>query len=163
MQIILFHIKYYCNMQNRESTEGYSRWKVRKRHKFRKTDFNNLGISKARKGTEAVSGRISDILWHSISNTNAPCDSPSSLRYRLWLHTWYVLFWVHVSYGGLAYFLFPRFAIMFYGLRISNSRRYFSRKTGPGERRSQHPLFASSTRCKCSMEISEFGNKRVGN
>ena len=40
----------FCQRQNRESTEGYSKWKVKKRHgKFRRTGVNNYSINSPKK------------------------------------------------------------------------------------------------------------------
>ena len=63
-RIILLFIAlsdYQYSKQNRESTEGYSRLKVEKRHgKFWKTGLNNWSINKSPKGRRnQVSGRVS--------------------------------------------------------------------------------------------------------
>ena len=63
--IIALHIMFYLSIiqkfesshffksKNRESTEGYSRWKVEKRQgRIRKTGLNDWSISKSQKGTE---------------------------------------------------------------------------------------------------------------
>ena len=63
----------YPKEQNRENTEGYSRWKVEKKHdKFEKTGINNWSISKSYKGTETVPGRESVPYWYATTVANAP-------------------------------------------------------------------------------------------
>ena len=62
-----------CSKQTRESTEGYSRWKVEKRHgKFGKTSLN-WSISKFQKGgRNQVSRRVSVSWWRAIPVGNVP-------------------------------------------------------------------------------------------
>ena len=58
-----------------ESTEGFSRWKVEKRHaKFGKTGLNNWNIHKSQKGQNQVSERVSVPCWHATPVANAPWE-----------------------------------------------------------------------------------------
>ena len=73
------HLKYESTTyseQNRESTEGYLRSKVEKRHsELRKACLNNWNISKFQKGTEPGVGRVSVPCWHATFVENAPWKS----------------------------------------------------------------------------------------
>ena len=62
------------NKQNRESTKGFSRWKVEQRHgKFEEFGLNNWSISKSLNGgRNQVSGRVSVPCWHATPVANAP-------------------------------------------------------------------------------------------
>ena len=67
--------------QNRESTEGYSSWKVGKRQcKFRKTGINNWSISKSQKGRNQASRRVRAPYWHATPVTNDPWKAFNSLK-----------------------------------------------------------------------------------
>ena len=63
-----------CEKQNRESTKGYSRWKVEYRHgKFEESDLNNWSTSKSHNGgRNQVSGRVSVPCLHATPVANAP-------------------------------------------------------------------------------------------
>ena len=60
-------------MQNRESTMGYSRWKVESRHgKFEESGLNNWSTSKFHHGgRNQMSGRVSVPCWHATAVANA--------------------------------------------------------------------------------------------
>ena len=60
--------------QNRESTKGYSRWKVEKRHgNLEELGLNNWSISKSQNGgRNQVSGRVSVPCWLATPVANAP-------------------------------------------------------------------------------------------
>ena len=65
--------------QNRESTKGYSRWKVESRHgKSEELGLNNWSISKIR---NQVSGRVSVPCWLATPVANAPWK-PLIIRWR---------------------------------------------------------------------------------
>ena len=69
--------------QNRESTKGHSRWKVKLKHgKFEEFGLNNWSISKSQNGgRNQVSGRVSVPCWHATPVANAPWK-PLVIRWR---------------------------------------------------------------------------------
>ena len=69
---------------NRESTKGYSRWKVEWRHgKFEEFGLNDWSISKSQNGgRNQVSGRVSAPCWLATPVANAPWKPLNSVKVK---------------------------------------------------------------------------------
>ena len=141
---------------NRESTEGYSRRKVEKRHgKFGKTSLNNWSISKSKRGgRNQVSGRVS-----------VPCRHATPVADALWKpifgeisHSVKILSPIIMSQTGIMSNRYRfRWPQQVEKMQVQKEER-------PGIRRSKRSLVACHTRCRCFMETTRNSVKvNIGN
>ena len=139
--------------QNRESTEGYRRLKVKKRHsKFGKTSIIVWSTSKSQQGgRNQVSGRISIPCRHSTPiamDTNICCNVRLSKNVKSG---------TNVPTGIMSY----RWRV---SLVAKVEQMQVRKGTEPGVWRSKRFLLASHIRCKCSIETTRNSVKvNIGN